>query len=102
MASVKKVKLPSRISVAYSRIRGGGGRMHRTGDSTAEEDGPFPGYLYYVTGTGAKIGTLTGRFLIEKEIVKPCSDGLFEGQSQSFEAISERKFEDFKARYESV
>ena len=102
MASEKKAKLPKRISVAYSRIRGGGGRMHRTCDSTDEGISKGGGYLYYVTGTGAKIGTLTGRFLIEKEIVKPCSDGLFEGQSQSFEAISERKFEDFKARYESV
>ena len=99
---MKKQKLHKNIVVAFCRILEGGGILSRQSSLSDSSQKMGGGYLYYTPKTNQQIGPTAARFLIEKEIVKPISDGLFEGHPQSYQAISRAEFVDFKERYEQV
>ena len=93
-------KLRKNIIVAYSRVVENGGVLCRQSSDTDEAVSKGGGFIYF-TPKGA-VPPVSGRFLIEEEIVKPVSDGLFEGSSQTFRAIPHAEFDAFKERYEAV
>lgn len=97
----KKRRLHKNILIAFSRVRLNGGILHRQTSDTEEAMGKGGGYIYF-TSKHTPISPVSGRFLIEEALVKPLSDGLFAGSSQSFEAISQAEFDDFKERYEAL
>lgn len=99
---MKKPKLHKNIIVAFSRIIEGGGILSRQSSMAEDAQKRGGGYVYYSPNTNQQISPVAARFLIEKEIVKPVPDGLFAGQSQSYQAISRAEFLDFKERYEQV
>ncbi len=98
----KKPKLHKNILVAYSRIVRGGGFLSRQHSNSTEAMERGGGFIYFASQNNQQISPTSARFLIEKELVKPVSDGLFEGQSQSFEAVSAAEFNHFKELYEQV
>ena len=95
-------KLRRNVIVAYAKLREHGGLMCRqfSGSQEAEQRGDK--YLYFRVKDGLKIGTAAAKFLIENELVKSCSDGLFEDTPQTFRAVDADQFDNFKERYEAV
>lgn len=98
----KGSKLHKNIIVAFSRIMEGGGVLSRQSSMAEDAQKRGGGFLYYSPNTSRQISPNAARFLIEKEILKPVPDGLFDGQSQSFRAVSYKEFNDFKERYEQL
>lgn len=101
MSKPKTRKLHSCIQVAFARVRLNGGVLCRQSSATEEAIQKGGGYIYF-TNMHTPISPVAGRFLIEEALVKPLADGLFAGQSQSFEAVSAAEFNDFKTRYEAL
>jgi len=73
-------------------------RQHSATDEAVKLGG---GFIYF-TPSGRPVPPVSARFMIEKEIVKPVSDGLFAGSGQTFSAVSRAEFERFKNEYEQV
>jgi len=97
----KKRKFPKNAQIALHRLRVDGGSLCRQASTTEDAMKNGAGFIYF-TMKGRPVGPKTARFLIEKEAVQPVSDGLFDGQSQTFAAISADEFEILKARYEAM
>lgn len=93
-------KLPKNVCVAWSRVSSDGGTLCRQTSDTEEATKKGGGFIYFTDRR--KISPVAGRLLIEKEIVKPVSDGLFEGSSQSFLAVDAHEFGRIKERHEAV
>ena len=70
-------------------------RQHRT-PGQVEQHGP--GFIYF-TDSNSRLKTDYAEILIREEAVTAIADGLFEGQSQSFEPTSSKEFERLKDRY---
>ena len=102
MEKEKKRRLHKNIVLAYHRLRASGGILCRQSSMDDEAQKRGGGYLYFAMKNNRPITPSSARFLIEKEIVKPIADGLFEGVSQSFEAVSIDQFNNFKELYEKV
>lgn len=102
MSKQKGPKIHKNVVLAFVRISESGGFMSRQSSLAEDAQKRGAGYIYYTPKTNRQISPMAARFLIEKEIVKPVSDGLFDGQSQSFKAISREEFHSFKERYEQV
>ena len=93
-------KLRRNVIVAYSRVSTDGGVLCRQSSDTEEAISKGGGYIYFTSRR--KISPVAGREMIEKEIVKPVADGLFDGSSQTFRAIPFAEFDAFQERNEAV
>jgi len=95
-------KLSKNVIVAYAKLNDGDGLLCCQFSNSEEATNRGDKYLYFRVKDGLKIGTASAKFLIEKGLVKSCSDGLFDDTPQTFRAVSFAEFEAFKNDYEQV
>ena len=98
----RKKKLHKNILLGYRNLIDRGGVLVRQFSDSEDAVKRGGNYVYFTMKDNLKFATATGKFFVEKEIVKSNQDGLFDDTPQSFQAISRAEFEHFKELYESL
>lgn len=79
-------KLPHYARKLLARIEAGR-LLCRTASSTEEATEKGGGYSYFTTPDNKKASPASAKMLIDRGLVRPRGDGLFDGVSQTYEAV---------------
>lgn len=101
MPKTKAPKFHKNIQIAFQRLHQRGGVLCRQYSSSDEAVKHGGNYIYFTVRDNLPFPTGAGRFLIEKELVRPGDDGLFADTPQTFVAVPRPDFEAFRVQYEA-
>lgn len=95
-------KLSKNIQKMFFELHNRGGLLCRQFSKSREASEFGNEYLYFTVKDNRPFSARVGAFLVEKELVKSRSDGLFADTPQSFQAVSAAEFNHFKELYEQM